>query len=85
MKTLIQVATGMSLWVFPDEIVLDVNNENTEVQTPDGLLIIRDCNASNCKLVRGVTPPEDWIGRKYLYDAGAWTLNPDWVDPTQPA
>lgn len=85
MKTLIQNATGLSLWVFPDETAITVNNDNTEVQTSDGLLVIHDCNASNCTLARSVTPPEDWIGRKYLYDAGAWTLNPDWVDPRSPA
>jgi hypothetical protein len=83
MKTLIQNATGISLWVFPDDMTLDVNNENVEVQTPDGLLVIRDCHASNCTLVRDVTPPEDWTGHKYLYDNRTWTLNPNWVDPTQ--
>ena len=35
-------------------------------------------NSSNCKLVNvGDTAPEDWIGRRYVYDNGVWSPNPN--------
>lgn len=81
MKTLIETATKESKYVWADAENVVLSDEKTIA--PD--LIIMDMNSSNSTLVENVTPPDDWAGCKYLYDAGAWTLNPDWVDPTQPA
>ena len=79
MKTLIENATKESKYLFPDTAVVTLNAEI--VMTPE--FAIADMNSTNATLVENVTPPEDWAGCKYLYDAGAWTLNPNWVDPTQ--
>lgn len=79
MKTLIENATKESKYLFPDTaaVVLRVDM----IVTPE--YGIADLNSTNATLVENVTPPEDWAGCKYLYDAGTWTLNPQWVDPTQ--
>jgi hypothetical protein len=43
--------------------------------------VFADLNSGNAELVTGVTPPNDWVGRRYLYDSGTWTQNPEWVQP----
>ena len=79
MKTLIENSTKESKFVWPDaEIVV---MEEDVIKTPT--FHIGDLNSTNSTLVENVTPPDDWFACKYLYDAGAWTLNPNWVDPTQ--
>lgn len=80
MKTLIHNETKQSKYIWADDVVVTPNE--LTVVTPD--LIIADMNSTNSTLVENVTPPDDWYGCKYLYDAGIWTLNPNWVDPTQP-
>jgi len=79
MKTLIHIETKTSRFVFPDNANIVLMEDR--VLCPN--LHIADLNISNSVLVESVTPPNDWVGLKYLYDNGAWTLNPDWVDPTQ--
>lgn len=78
MKTLIENATGESKYIFADEH--QVSLLGTYIQT-EGFLI-GDLNASTATLYENVTPPEDWVGCKYLFDGTDWTLNPSWVDPT---
>lgn len=79
MKTLIENSTKESKYVWADDAVVTLGDEMT--YAPD--CNISDLNKNNATLVENVTPPEDWRGCKYLYNAGAWTLNPNWVDPTQ--
>lgn len=80
MKTLVHNETKESRFIFNDgDGVMLAENM---IHCPN--FGIADMNSSNATLVENVTPPEDWTGGKYLYDAGAWTLNPNWVDPTQP-
>jgi hypothetical protein len=38
-------------------------------------------NSTNCSLVQNTTPPEDWIGSKYLYENGAYVANPNFTNP----
>lgn len=79
MKTLIENSTKESKYVWADDAVVTLGDEMTFA--PD--CNIGDMNSANATLVENVTPPEDWRGCKYLYDAGKWTLNPNWVDPNQ--
>lgn len=81
MKTLIENSTKESKFIWSDDVVVKLGDEMTF--TPG--FNIGDLNSTNATLVENVTPPEDWAGCKYLYDAGAWTLNPKWVDPATPA
>lgn len=79
MKTLVHNETKESRFVF---------NDGDGVALAEDMIYcpgfnIADMNSTNSTIVENVTPPEDWTGGKYLYDAGAWTLNPNWVDPNQ--
>jgi hypothetical protein len=77
MKTLIDNVTKESKYIWSDSAEVTVDVEKT--YSPH--FIIGDMNSTNATLVLNVTPPDDWFGCKYLYDAGIWTLNPDWVNP----
>lgn len=79
MKTLIENSTKESKYLWEDLDVVNMGED--KICTP--ILHICDLNSTNATLVENVTPPEDWRGCKYLYDAGKWTLNPNWVDPNQ--
>lgn len=79
MKTLIHNESKESKYIWADNVVITLEDDIT--YTPS--FSIADLNSNNATLVENVTPPDDWAGCKYLYDAGAWTLNPNWVDPTQ--
>jgi len=76
MKTIIENSTNQSKYIFADDAVVTLSEQN--IVTPD--FIIGDLNSTNATLIEGVSLPDDYVGCKYLYDAGEWTLNPDWVD-----
>ena len=79
MKTLIETDSTLSKYIWADNV--EVSIEENFTTTPN--LIIGDMKAANAILVFNVTPPNDWAGNKYFYSVGTWTLNPQWVDPTQ--
>ena len=79
MKTLIETSSTLSKYLWADNV--EVFIEENFTTTPN--LIIGDMKAANAILVTNVTPPNDWAGNKYFYSVGTWTLNPQWVDPTQ--
>ena len=81
MKTIIKNDTNASLYIFNDDVVVDIQSGQTSVGDPV-TLYIADCNSTNVTLVENVTPPADWFGHKYLYTAAdGWQSNPNWVDP----
>ena len=79
MKTLIKLPSMLSKYVWADDVEITVGTDFTT--TPD--FIIGDMKAANAILVSNITPPNDWAGNKYFYSVGTWTLNPQWIDPTQ--
>lgn len=78
MKTIIDNATKQSIYVFQDFEIIKASPNFTLVGSPV-FLTITDCNSENTTIIENVTPPDDWVGRKYLYD-GAWELNPDYQE-----
>jgi hypothetical protein len=81
MKTIIKNDTNASLYIFNDDVVVDIQSNQTSVGDPV-TMYIGDCNSTNVTLVENVTPPAEWTGRKYFYTAAdGWQLNPNWVDP----
>ena len=80
MKTITLKENGISLYLFADDVALDVNDERIVVGDPVKF-IIGDCNATNVDIHENVSDPGAWCGWKYFYDGQAWTLNPEWVDP----
>lgn len=77
MKTIIHNENKLSKYLFEDNVAITVTDKI--IFTP--IFNIADMNSTNSILVENVTPPEDWAGCKYFYNEGAWTLNPNWVDP----
>ena len=76
-KTIIQNATKQSSYIFEDDVAVQLTDST--IITPS--FIIGDLNSGNATLVENVTPPADWFGNKYLYDAGSWIPDPNWTDP----
>lgn len=81
MKTIVRKDNNVSLYLYDDEIVVDIQSDKTIVGDPP-MLIIGDCNSSNATLFENVSNPEAWQGWKYLYtDADGWVVNPEWIPP----
>lgn len=81
MKTITRKSTNVSLYLFNDDVVVDVKSNEIVIGNPPEF-IIGDCDSSNAVLFENVSNPEDWQGWKYLYtESGGWVLNPDWIDP----
>lgn len=78
MKTLTK--DNLSLYILDDATAVSMDTSSITVGDPVEF-IIADCNSDDTVLHEGVTPPEDWVGHKYLFDGTTWTVNPDWVDP----
>lgn len=76
MKTLIEDSTKESKFLWEDDVPVVVGEE--KIQTPTFDISLANFQAT---LVENVTPPDDWVACKYLYDDGKWSLNPDWIDP----
>ena len=81
MKTITRTDTNASLYIFDDDVVVNIQASQTSVGNPV-TLYIADCNSTNAAVIENVTPPADWAGHKYFYTAAdGWQLNPNWVDP----
>jgi len=65
-----------SCYLYGDDEVIVIGEDSTVVGNPP-ILIIGDINSQNGELYENVTPPEDWVGNKYLFDGIEWTPNPD--------
>lgn len=77
MKTIVENSTNESKYLLSSDTAVQMLDQSIVLPT----FIVGDLNASNATLYKNVTPPEDWIGCKYLFDGTDWTLNPNWVDP----
>lgn len=77
MKTLIDKRTDESKYIWPDDAAITILDNMTT--TPD--FFIADMTTENAVLVQNVVPPSDWVGCKYLFKNGEWSVNSKWVDP----
>jgi hypothetical protein len=77
MITLTFNSNNISAYIFDD--AHDLVSTDTEITCPH--FIIADMNSTNSTIHADVTPPEDWQGGKYFFESGAWTPDPDWIDP----
>ena len=82
MKTIIENGTNCSKYLFADDKQVNITATNVEVGDPANLdFIVGDLNSNNATLIENVTEPDDWYGCKYIYENGAWSANPNWIDP----
>lgn len=79
MKTIIELETQISKYVFENDAIIVFKDDSIETPT----FIISDLNANNAKMFENVNPPNDWIGNKYLFNGVDWTLNPEWIELSQ--
>jgi hypothetical protein len=77
MKTIVEIETGVSVYMFNDENTPTITAEHIEF---NGEVVDTFLNSSNAQLVENINPPDDWIGRKYILNNGEWSQNPN--DPT---
>lgn len=81
MKTIVENATGLSKFVYEDDVVITMEADRIVVGDPE-ILIVGCHNENDSTVYENVTNvPEDWSGNKYTFDGTTWTLNPNWVDP----
>jgi len=86
MKTIVTNSDNASRYVEEDSQTITLSADNIVIGDP-AENIICDLNNTNSTLYTDVTNvPEDWVGKKYLFDGTTWTLNPNWVerDPDEP-
>lgn len=83
MKTILNQENNLSLYIFEDDEIININDENTTIGEPVKT-IITDCTSSNCSLVNCETFPDDWDGSKYFFDGTDWTISQKWIDCQPP-
>lgn len=81
MKTLININTKTSLYLFEDSETVDIQSDKVVIGNP-ATLIIDDLDSSNATLIEGIPEPSDWVGHKYFYNSG-WETNTNYVSPTE--
>jgi len=79
MKTITFNSNNASAYVFEDTEQVTFSTEN--ITCPN--FIIGDLNSTNATMHTEVTPPEDWMGGRYVYDGTDWTEVVGWVDPSE--
>lgn len=79
MKTILD-SSNVSKYIVDDAEPVSLEANRIVIGSPVSLYVA-DMNTSNSSLIEGVTPPEDWVGCKYLFDGTTWTQNPNWVEP----
>lgn len=80
MKTIVRKEDRISVYLFADDVVIDVKHDCVIVGNP-AQMVISDCHAGNVELIEQVSNPDDWYGWKYTFDGQSWALNPLWIDP----
>ena len=82
MKTIVDNGDNQSIYLLEDDKALNVTATNIEIGDPIEINIL-DYNSTNTTVHENVTPPADWIGRKYIFlDADPyWSLNENYREP----
>lgn len=74
MRTAVTTADNVSVHLFQDDSNFVITEQGLEL---DGEIHDSSLTPSNAIIVDGVTPPDDWYGRKYLLIDGEWINNPN--------
>lgn len=76
MKTIVELETKLSKYLFDDDKEITLNNDN--INCVD--FIVADLNKNNAMLYTNVIAPDDWYGNKYMFDGINWSLNPSFEE-----
>ena len=78
MKIIVETTTNIVKYACDNEVSISI--ESDKIITPN--FIIGDLNSSLVTLIENVENiPSDYVGTKYTYLNGTWTVREDWVDP----
>ena len=80
MKTIVDNGNNQSIYLLEDDEELNVTATKIEIGAPVKQ-IVSDYNSTNTIVHENVTPPDDWTGRKYIFDGTDWSLNEDYGEP----
>jgi len=81
MKTIVENSTGLSKFVYENDVVITMEADRIVIGDPE-FLIVACHNENDSTVYENVTDvPADWAGNKYMYDGTTWTQNLNWVDP----
>lgn len=81
MKTIVETSSGLSKYLFADDVQIVSSADNIVVGSPIQFTI-GDLNNGNATITNNVTnAPSDWVGNKYFFNGSTWTQNQNWVDP----
>ena len=86
MKTIVEIETGLSKYLLPDDEPVVLHDSMITVGSPPRFHI-GDLSAVTAYVVEGIdNAPDDWYGNKYFFDrsrsvGNEWAINPSWVDP----
>lgn len=75
MKIIVENGTNASVHCHGSDQVVQLTEQGFVV---DGVSYEpNEINASTAILVENIFVPDDWYGRKYVYQSGQWVLNPN--------
>lgn len=77
MKIIVENSTNLVKYLLNDSD--EVTMESNRIVLTDN--VVCDLNSNNATLIEDVENKDDFIGDKYTYSDGTWTLNADWEDP----
>jgi hypothetical protein len=81
MKIIIETTTNIVKYAFENEVSISI--ENDKIIAPN--FIIGDLNSSSATLIENIENiPSDYIGDKYTYLNGTWTIREAWVEAEEP-
>ena len=85
MKLIKDNETNIVPWLFEDNTIVTMQNDQIDVGEPEYLeFIIGDMSNQDSTLVLGVTAPDDgFVGCKFTYIDGVWAISDSWVDPEE--
>lgn len=74
MKTLVEKETNVSVHLFNEDTLVNINEAGFQV---DGQDLDTEYNTNNAEIISSESVPDDWYGKKYKYVNGEWVLNPN--------
>jgi hypothetical protein len=77
MKTLVK--NNVSFMLIEDDEIVVVGEKHVEIGFPVRITI--DNSEGLIKLYKNVTPPDNYVGKRFCFDGSEWTINYDWRNP----
>ena len=80
MKAIIEKESTSIKYLLQDTDTVILSADSISVKTAKKQFVIGDLNSDNAMLVENLADIQDFIGNKYLYNAGEILINPAYVE-----